>query len=99
MTEHHDHPLDGEFNENDPRFQVRVLAMRVETLGREKEKIEEDLDEERRERRLLDKRVASMERTFQRGAGVALALPILGAALGLLLAYGRVIFAPWINPR
>lgn len=84
-----------EFDEDDPRFQVRILSMRVDALTKEKEAIEVELHEERDERKKLDERVAAMEKTFQRGAGIMLMLPIFGAALGLLLAYGKVIFAPW----
>ncbi len=88
-----------EFDEDDPRFQVRILGMRVDRLTQEKEDIEEELREERTERKKLDERVASMERTFQRGAGIAIALPILGTALGFILAYGKVIFAPWMGSK
>ncbi len=86
-----------EFDEDDPRFQVRILGMRVDALTKEKEEIEKELQEEKAERKELDRRVASMERTFQRGAGIAIALPILGTIFGLLLAYGKTIFAPWLR--
>jgi hypothetical protein len=93
-----EYPTDqyGKFDEDDPAFQVRILAIRVETLTKEKEKLEHDLNDERKERVELDRRVAIIEKTFQRGAGVALALPFIGAAVGLILAYGKVIFAPWM---
>lgn len=87
------------FDETDPRFQVRILSMRVDALTQEKEDIERDLNEERSERKKLDERVASMERTFQRGAGVMLVLPIVGAAIGIILAYGKIIFAPWTGTK
>jgi hypothetical protein len=38
-----------------------------------------------------------MERTFQRGAGALIVLPVIGTIVGLLLAYGSVIFRPWVN--
>ena len=102
MPEGNDDPLNKirqymEWDENDPRFQVKMLGMRVETLTKEKEAIEEELREERTARIDLDKRVAAMERTFQRGAGAMIVLPIIGTVMGVLLAYGKVIFAPWIG--
>lgn len=101
-------PMAHEFDESDPRFQVRVLAMRLDTVVREKEQIErelhhqkeeleQELHEEEEERKKLEKRIAAMERAFQRGAGIAIALPILGTVFGVLLAYGKVIFAPWMG--
>lgn len=88
-----------EFDEDDPRYQVRILGMRVDALTKEKEDLEKELREEKAERKLLDQRVASMERSFQRGAGIAIALPILGTVVGFLLAYGKVIFAPWTGTK
>lgn len=92
-----EHPLRQymEFDEDDPRFQVKILGMRVDALTKEKEAIESELQEERTERKLLDDRVAKMEQTFQRGAGAMIVIPIVGAIIGFLFAYGRVIFAPW----
>jgi hypothetical protein len=87
----------AEFAEDDPNVAVRVLAERVANLGREKEALERDLEKEREDRLALDKRVAAMERAFQRGYGIALALPVIGGAVGVLMAYGRTIFAPWIG--
>ncbi len=84
------HPQYGEFDEEDPRFQIKILALRVDALTREKEVLESS-------ERDLELRVAAMERTFQRGAGIMIALPILGVIVGAVLAYGKVIFAPWIN--
>lgn len=85
-----------EFDENDPRFQNKILGIRVDALTKEKEQIERELEEERGERLALAKRVATMERTFQRGAGAMIVIPILGSIVGLLFAYGKVIFAPWL---
>lgn len=79
-----------EFDEQDPRFQVRILGMRVDALTKEKEDLEVKL-------RAQDARIAAMEVTFQRGAGAAIVLPIIGTVVGLLFAYGKVIFAPWIG--
>lgn len=81
-----------EFDEDDPRFQVKLLSIRVDALTKEKEDLEETT-------RNQERRIAAMERTFQRGAGIAIALPILGTIVGFLMAYGKVIFAPWINNR
>lgn len=94
-----DHPLQQymEYDETDPRFQVKILGFRVDALTKEKEAIEKELLEERTERRLLDDRVAKMERTFQRGAGAMIVIPIVGAMVGFLFAYGKVIFKPWIG--
>lgn len=77
-----------EFNENDPDFLIRILSMRVDALVKEKEELEE-------KERDLEKRMERMERSFQRGAGILLVLPFLGTAAGILIAYGKVIFAPW----
>src|SRR5689334_17823304 len=79
-----------EFNEDDPRFQVKILSMRVDALTKEKEDLEKKNIE-------LDKRIAAMEKTFQRGAGAMIVLPIVGTFIGLVFAYGKIIFAPWLN--
>lgn len=91
------------FNPNDPAVQILLLAQRVENLGREKEELERDLERERAERenheKDMDKRIAKMERSFQRGAGIIMILPVLGTAVGILIAYGKVIFAPWTTVK
>lgn len=97
-SETREHFPAGEFDEDDPRYQVRILSFRLSALTKEKEAIEQDLRGERAERLKLEGRVAAMERSFQRGAGIALALPILGAMIGIILAYGKTIFAPWTRP-
>jgi hypothetical protein len=86
-----------EFDEDDPRYQVRILAMRLDTLGKEKEHIEVELREERAERKKLDERVSAMEKSFQRGFGMLVIIPVLGTVAGLISAYGKVIFAPWLT--
>jgi hypothetical protein len=80
----------GEWDENDPRFGIRLLSLRVEQLVKEKAEDELKLSE-------LTKRVASMEKTFQRGAGALIVMPIIGTIVGLLFAYGSVIFKPWLS--
>lgn len=89
-------PLDQEF-ENNPLFQVRLLAQRVDVLTKEKEDIEQELRDERKKRGDLETRVATMEKSFQRGAGALIVLPIIGTFIGLFLAYGKVIFKPWLH--
>lgn len=86
-----------EFDEDDPRYQVRILGMRIDALTKEKEDIERELREEKIERKKLDDRVAAMEITFQRGAGMMIILPIIGAVIGIIFAYGKIIFAPWMG--
>jgi hypothetical protein len=86
-----------EFSEDDPRFQVRILSIRVDNLGKEKEDIEKELADERVARKALEDRIAVMERSFQRGAGALIILPIVGTVVGILFAYGKVIFAPWMK--
>lgn len=81
-----------EFSEDDPLFQVKLLAQRVDALTREKEEIEG-------EQRDLEKRVADMEKSFQRGAGALIVLPIFGALIGIIFAYGKIIFAPWLGAK
>lgn len=77
-----------EFDENDPAFLIRILSLRVDALTKEKEQIEEN-------ERKLETRIAAMEKSFQRGAGILMVLPILGTLGGLLLAYGKTLLKPW----
>jgi len=83
-------PSPHEFDENNPYYQIRLLAQRVETLTKEKEEAEENI-------RNMEKRIAAMERSFQRGAGALIVLPIIGTFVGVLFAYGKIIFAPWMS--
>jgi hypothetical protein len=66
---------------SDPQSQIKFLAYRVSVLTREKES--------------LEVRVAKMEKSFNMGAGILLVMPVLGSAIGLILAFGKIIFAPW----
>jgi flagellar motor component MotA len=77
-----------EFDENDPAFLIRILSLRVDALTKEKEDLEKKESE-------LERRMAKMENSFQRGAGILMVLPIIGTLVGLLVAYGKVIFKPW----
>ena len=94
-------PLIGEYDEGDLRYQIKILGYRVETLTKEKEDIERLLEKEREIRELHEKdfeeRVATMEKSFQRGAGIVMVLPVLGTILGLIFAYGKTIFKPWTS--
>ena len=83
-------PSPFEFDENNPYYQIRLLAQRVDQLTKEKEEAEDNI-------RNLQERIATMERSFQRGAGALIVLPIVGTIVGVLFAYGKIIFAPWIN--
>ena len=74
----------------DPEVQVYVLASRVEALTKEKEKLEKDYTS-------LNTRVLKMEKSFDRGAGILLVMPVIGAAIGLLLSYWKVLSKPWTN--
>jgi hypothetical protein len=38
-----------------------------------------------------------MEKSFQRGFGMLVIIPIIGTIVGILFAYGKVIFAPWLG--
>ena len=92
-------PIPGEFDEGDPRYQVKILGFRVEALTKEKEELERALEKERDLRvaheKIVDERLAVMEKSFQRGAGMMMLLPIVGTVVGMLFAYGKTIFAPW----
>ena len=94
-------PIPGEFDEGDLRYQLKILGFRVEALTKEKEEIERALDKERDLRvaheKIVDDRVAVMEKSFQRGAGMMMLLPIVGTVVGMLFAYGKTIFKPWTN--
>lgn len=80
----------GEFDEKDPRFGIKILSLRIDQLVKEKGDDEDKI-------RDLEERIAGMERTFQRGAGALIVLPVIGTLVGLLFAYGSVIFRPWLN--
>lgn len=73
--------------------------MRVDALTREKEQIEAELKEEENARKELERRVANMEKSFQRGAGALIVMPIFGTLIGILFAYGKIIFAPWLGNK
>lgn len=65
-----------------PDDRVKLLAARVAILTREKEELEE--------------RVDKIEKSFNMGAGILLVVPILASLIGMLLAFGKQIFKPWL---
>lgn len=86
-------PITGyrEFDEKDPAFQVRILAMRMDTLVKEKEEIEA--------RQINDeKRLEAIEKSLGKGAGILIGLATVGSVGGVLMAWGKTIFSPWIRP-
>ena len=89
-------------NTQDPQVRVELLAERVRVLTKEKEEIEESFRAYKLEEQIRyqahEIRIAAMEKTFTMGAGVFLALPIIGSVIVLLLTFGGKIFAPWNKP-
>lgn len=80
-----------EFDEKDPAYQVRILALRVDALVKEKEELEAS-------ERALEVRIEALERSLGKGAGILIGLASVGTIGGMLLAFGNKIFAPWIRP-
>lgn len=80
----------GEFEERNALFQVKLLAQRVDNLGREKEALE-------RSHEKLDSRLDRIEHALAVGWGILIVFPLLGTVLGFLFAYGKVIFGPWFK--
>lgn len=68
---------------SDPDARVKFLAYRVAVLTREKEE--------------LEVRVSKIEKSFNMGAGIVLILPLMGSVIGMMFAFGKQIFKPWIN--
>lgn len=93
----------NDFNPNNPYTQLALLAQRVDNLGKEKEDLDRALEQERRERAEheanLELRISKIENSFQRGAGILMILPIVGSVVGLVIAYGKAIFAPWTGTK
>ena len=79
-----------EFDENDPAFLIRILSLRVDALTKEKE----DLEIKERE---LEGRIAKIEGSLGKGAGILIGLASVGTISGVLMAYGQKIFAPWMG--
>lgn len=67
----------------DPESRIGFLAYRVSVLAREKEEIEE--------------RVSKIEKSFNMGAGILLVLPLIGSVFGMVFAFGKQIFKPWMD--
>lgn len=79
-----------EFDENDPGFLIRMLALRVDTLTKEKEDLERRIEGD-------EERITKIEGSLGKGAGILIGLASLGTIGGFLMAYGKTIFAPWIG--
>lgn len=90
-----------DFDPNNPYTAIALLSERVKNLGIEKEAIERDLDDERKERKAVEtdlaKRIASLEASYGKGAGILIGLGMVGTLAGILFAWGKTIFAPWIG--
>lgn len=80
-----------EFDENDPAFLIRILSLRVDALTKEKEDLEKS-------ERNLEERVAKIEGSLGKGAGILIGLASIGTIGGFLAAYGKSIFKPWMTP-
>lgn len=77
-----------EFNPNNPYTAIALLGERVKNLGIEKEALERRED-------ALEQRIAKLEASYGKGAGILIGLGTVGTIGGILLAYGKAIFAPW----
>lgn len=90
-----------DFDPNNPYTAIALLSERVKNLGIEKEAIERDLENERIERKAaetkLGDRIASLEASYGKGAGILIGLGMVGTLAGILFAWGKTIFAPWIG--
>lgn len=80
----------NEFNPNNPYTQLALLAQRVDNLGKEKEALEEKEKE-------LETRVAKLEASYGKGAGILIGLGMIGTIGGILMAWGKQIFGPWLK--
>jgi hypothetical protein len=79
-----------EFDENDPAFLIRILSLRVDALTKEKEELEVRIGDD-------EKRIAKIEGSLGKGAGILIGLASIGTIGGFLMAYGKAIFAPWVG--
>lgn len=79
------------FDPQNPAVQILLLSARVDALTKENSAyLNKCMD--------LDKRVGELEGALKKGAGILIGLTTVGTALGILLAYGKTIFAPWLRP-
>lgn len=81
--------LDQQFDERDPRWQVKLLSVRVDQLTKEKEELEGDNRELWTKFNDLEKKV---DRALNRGAGMLFIMPFFGIVVGWALAYGSRFF-------
>lgn len=80
-----------EFDEKDPAYQVRILALRVDAIVKEKEELEKRMKDD-------EARLEAIEKSLGKGAGILIGLATVGTIGGVLMAWGKVIFAPWFKP-
>lgn len=88
-----------EFNPNNPYTAIALLGERIKQLmAREREIERRFADKEKaiteREDN-LEKRIAKIEASLGRGAGILIGLATIGTLGGFILAWGKTIFAPW----
>lgn len=74
----------------DPRVQVYILADRVEKLTKEKEVLEKQYAE-------VNARLSRLETAYDKGSGILLMLPVIGAVMAFLMAYWEKITKPWTS--
>ena len=81
---------------------VLLLTERVKNLTGEVKELKERLDREARELREahakadeeVNKKIAKLETAYQRGFGMFLVFPLLGATIGFIATYWNTIFKP-----
>jgi hypothetical protein len=77
------------------------LTVEKEQLERKIEKADSTISElaKRNETTIADlaKRIEKMETVHKMGAGIAIVIPIIGAAITLFLAKGAAFFKPWLS--
>lgn len=77
-----------EFNPNNPYTAIALLGERVKGIVEREKAIKQREDE-------LEARIAKIEGSLGKGAGILIGLASVGTIGGFLLAYGKMIFAPW----
>jgi hypothetical protein len=90
----------GEFDaKHEPEQAIRILAFRVVALTKEKEGLEQKLKDETQSRVLaesdLGARLATMEKSYQRGIGIFWALTAMGSVIGFILATSKSVVSIW----
>jgi hypothetical protein len=77
-----------EFNPNNPYTAIALLGERIKGIVEREKAIAKREDD-------LEARIAKMEKSYQRGAGILIGLSALGGSAGLLAANWKTIFKPW----